>query len=76
MEKPNTVTLKDIYDAIGSLRSEIGKNFVTKEEFQPVKDHHVTQAEFWPVKTIVYGGAGIILIAVMTALVYLVVTVK
>jgi hypothetical protein len=33
----------------------------------------VTQAEYWPVKTIVYTGAGVALLAVITALVALVV---
>lgn len=54
----NKVTLRDIYDAINSLREEISDNYVTK-------------AEFWPVKTIVYGGAGIILVSVLSALLYL-----
>lgn len=54
------VTLKDIYEAINELRDEMSDNYVTKQEF-------------WPVKTIVYGGAGIVLVTVFTALVYMVV---
>lgn len=34
---------------------------------------YVTKAEFWPVKILVYGVTGIILTAVITAVVYLVV---
>lgn len=69
----NNVTLKDIYEAINDLRNEISAKYVTKEEFEPVKVNYVTQAEFWPVRTIVYSGAGIVLVAVFSALVYLVV---
>lgn len=54
------VTLKDIYEAINELRDEMSTNYVTKQEF-------------WPVKTIVYAGAGIIMVSVFTAMVYLVV---
>ena len=38
-----------------------------------LKNDYVSQSEFWPIKTIVYGGAGIVLVAVMTAIVALVV---
>lgn len=54
----NRVTLKDIYEAINQLRSEINDNYVTKQEF-------------WPVKAIVYGGAAIVLTAVFSAMVYM-----
>ena len=37
-----------------------------------VRDNMVTKAEFLPVRTIVYGGAAIILVGVFTAMVYLV----
>lgn len=36
-------------------------------------ERYVSQQEFWPIKTIVYTGAGLILIAVLTAVVALVV---
>lgn len=32
-------------------------------------ERYVTREEFWPVKAIVYGGAGIVLVAVVGALV-------
>ena len=37
-----------------------------------VRDNMVTKTEFLPVRTIVYGGAAIILVGVFTAMVYLV----
>ena len=38
-----------------------------------LENKYVTQAEFWPVRTIVYSGAGLILIAVFGGLIALVV---
>jgi hypothetical protein len=61
--KNDSVTLKDIYDAINSLREEISENYVTKQEF-------------WPVKSIVYGGAGIVLTAVLSAILVLIMKIK
>ena len=44
-----------------------------KEVKDMMKENFVTNDKFWPVRTIVYGGAGIILIAVMGAIVALVI---
>lgn len=60
MTDSDKVTLRDIYQAVTALRDEISDTYVTKEEF-------------WPVRTIVYGGAGIVLTSVVGAIVYLVV---
>ena len=38
-----------------------------------LEEKYVTQAEFWPVRTLVYAGAGFILTAVMGGLIALVV---
>lgn len=38
-----------------------------------LESDYVTKAEFWPVKTIVYAGAGMILVAVVGAVIALVV---
>ena len=35
---------------------------------------YVTQEQFWPIKTLVYGATGIMLVAIVTAIVGLVVT--
>lgn len=48
-----------------------------QDEFEKLKitldTNYVTQAEFWPVKAIVFSGAGLILTAVLTGLVALVI---
>lgn len=41
-----------------------------KAAIDEIKDAYVTQAEFRPVKTIVYGLVGIVLVGVVTALLY------
>ena len=55
MPETNELSLRDIYDAVNDLRTEIGNNFVTK-------------AEFLPVKMITFGMVGIIITAVLTAI--------
>jgi hypothetical protein len=55
MQETNELSLRDIYDAVNDLRTEIGNNFVTK-------------AEFLPVKMITFGMVGIIITAVLTAI--------
>jgi len=39
-----------------------------------LKEGYVTKEEFWPIRTLVYGFTGIILLAVIGALVAMVVT--
>lgn len=57
MEK---VTLRDIYDAVNSLREEMNSKFVTKEEFGPVR-------------SLVYGVTALMLTSVIIALITLVI---
>lgn len=40
---------------------------------QNYEKNYVTKKEFWPVKSIVYGGAAVVLVGVMTAVVSIVV---
>ncbi|MDR6305908.1 hypothetical protein GGQ85_003634 [Nitrobacter vulgaris] len=42
-------------------------------DIKEMKSHFVTQSEFWPVKVLVYGCAGMILTSVIGALLYLVI---
>lgn len=63
---------KNLNDAF----SRMTETFVTKEQFQPIKDAillTVTRTEFAPIQKIVYGAAGLILVGVFTALIGLVV---
>ena len=43
------------------------------ESLKDIKKNMVSKESFWPVKVLVYGAVGIILTAVMTALLYLVI---
>ena len=51
--KPN---IQDIYELINEFRQE-------------VRDSYVTKVEFFPIKTIVYGMVGLILVGVFTAII-------
>ncbi len=61
---------------VAIMQTDIGYIKKTIEEVNKKFDlsttMYVTRAEFWPVKTIVYGGAGMILIGVMGTIIYLV----
>lgn len=56
----SNVTLKTIYDAVQDLRDEVRNTYVTKDEFKPVK-------------TIVYGIVGTVMLAVGGAIISIVV---
>lgn len=51
----NQVTLKDVYQLINDLRTDMKASYVQK-------------AEFLPVKSIVYGFVGLVLVAVISAM--------
>lgn len=57
------VSIKDVYDAVNSLREDISQNYVTKDAFEPVRN-------------VVYGLVGLILISVVGALIALVITIN
>lgn len=59
----NRVTIKDVYEQIESFREE-------------VRDTYVSKSEFWPVRTLVYGFTGVLLLAVIGAIVNMVVQAK
>lgn len=58
------ISIRDIYNAVNSLRSEIKECYVSKDEFI----NRIT-----PVERLVYGMVGIILIAVIGAILALVI---
>ena len=43
-----------------------------RDDFKDAKASYVTQAEFWPVKTLAYGLAGLLLTGVVGSLIALV----
>lgn len=63
MTKNTKVTIKDVYELINDLREDIGKNYVSK-------------TEFWPVKTLVYGFVALMMTAVVGAIIAQVVRAK
>lgn len=58
------ITLRDLYDTINDFREEIRSSYVSKDEF----NNRVS-----PVERLVYGMVGIILVAVLGALIALVI---
>jgi hypothetical protein len=64
---------KFLVDKVQSMEKKLENHYVTQEEFKQVKDEYVSQSDFWPVKTIAYGFVGLILIAVVGALLTLIV---
>jgi len=67
MTKSQPVTNADILEAINDFREEVRQTYVTKDTF----NGHL-QAEA-PVKNLVYGMVGVILLAVLGALTALVI---
>jgi hypothetical protein len=66
-------SLTEIKDGFKWLKGELSSHYVTKSEFEPVKNEHVTKEAFEPVRKLVYGVVGVILTAVIVAIVALVV---
>jgi len=53
--KKNNVTIREVYDLVEKFRNE-------------VKDNYVTQNEFKPVRAVVFGLVGLILAGAFTAM--------
>lgn len=58
---------------IESIGQDIEWIKTTLKEMKEGQEKYVTKAEFWPVKTIVYGGAALVLTGVFGALIALVI---
>ena len=71
MAKNNNITTQQVYDLVDKKYGELNASLKSLET--KVDSHFVTHAEFEPIKKLVYGMVGLILIAVMGALVALVV---
>jgi len=59
----NGVTLGEIGRAVKRIESAMD------ELRSDLKDDYITRAEFWPVKVLVYGFAGLVLVGVVGALI-------
>lgn len=81
MQKQTDVTIREVYELIQRVEAKIDNSIgtanqridKTNERIDGLAKIYVSKVEFWPIRTIVYTGAGIILTAVLSALVYLVV---
>ncbi|TQF41159.1 hypothetical protein UNPF46_08545 [Bradyrhizobium sp. UNPF46] len=58
------------HDLLIELRTEMRG---LRDDFKDAKSQYVTRSEFWPVKMLVYGFAGLLLSSVVMALLVLVV---
>jgi hypothetical protein len=67
------IELRTMMHYMASQLESFNKNFVTREEFAPVKEGYVSQDEFDPIRKLVYGCVTIMLSALILAIVYLVV---
>lgn len=67
---PIIETIKNDISWIKEAVNDIKKN--QENQSKANEERYVTKQEFWPVKTIVYGGAGIILVSVFGGLIALV----
>jgi len=61
---------KSDHDLLIELRTEMRG---LREDFKDAKTNYVTQAEFWPVKMLVYGCTGLMLTAMVGAVIVLVI---
>jgi len=59
----NGVTLGEIGRAVKRIEAAMD------ELRSDLKDDYITRAEFWPVKVLVYGFAGLVLVGVVGALI-------
>ena len=73
MSKKNQddITTREIYELVDKTRTELKSDISTLQS--KIDDHYVTKDEFDPIKRLVYGLVGLILIAVFSSLVALVI---
>ena len=43
-----------------------------ENDIKTMKENSVTKEEFWPVKSLVYGGVGVVLVAIVGAFLHLI----
>jgi thiosulfate reductase cytochrome b subunit len=70
ISQDNQKELSKISGHVGILNQEMGD---VKNEIQNFKQHYVKREEFSPIQKIVYTAVGVVLMAVLTALISLVV---
>lgn len=61
------VSIREVYEIVSRLETKID------ERLDGLDDKFVTRPEFWPIRTIVYAGAGLVLTGVLGALLALII---
>lgn len=83
MEKPPTnaenielivYKIDELKRDVQAINTKLDKDYVTQDQFKPVRENFVSKSEFAPIQKIGYGVVAIILTAVFGGLVALVVT--
>ena len=69
-ENHDTSNSQSDHDLLIELRTEMRG---LREDFKDAKANYVTQAEFWPVKMLVYGCTGLMLSSIVGALLVVVI---
>lgn len=67
-EPKEVAEYKTDHDLLIELRTIV---LIMKEKLDQMTGQYVTQAEFWPVKTLVYGCTGLMLTSIIGSLLYL-----
>ena len=70
MGREDSVSYKDIFDAFEKLRQEMNQNFTDLRD--EISSGYVSRREFEPVRSLVYGLVGLVMVAVFTAITKLV----
>jgi len=65
--------IDEIKKDVAAINSKLDKDYVTKDQFQPVKENYVSKSEFQPIRSIVVGLVTLALTAVAVAVINIVV---
>ena len=71
------VTIREVYQLLSEVRLEIKSSALDTNKRiddmqKSISENYVSKVEFWPVRAIVYGGAGIVLVGVLGTILYLI----
>lgn len=69
MEPPELIEYKSDHDLLIEMRTLV---VLMKQQLDKMSSNFVTQAEFWPVKMLVYGFVSIALTSLVGSIIYLV----
>lgn len=61
--------IANIKGDVNDIKTHLETNYVTKEQFQPVLENHVTKADFTPVRAIVFGAVSMMIVAIFASVI-------